>query len=222
MKRLESFARLSIIVFILAFFLNACSVGGGGPGELAYPLTVSSNSRYLADRQGNPFLITGDAPQALMVNASVIEVDFLLTNRAKHGFNSVWINPITAEYGGGRADLSTFDGLKPVATAGDFETPNEAYFARCDEIIRMAADDGILIILNPAETGSMLSEMRNDGVDKCRTYGRYLGNLWIDRRLSLLQQRLSELHNSQRPRRRRRRLGSCPRSAINRRRVPFP
>src|SRR5690349_8351529 len=34
------------------------------------PVRVSANGRYLIDRQNRPFLIVGDAPQALIVNLS--------------------------------------------------------------------------------------------------------------------------------------------------------
>jgi hypothetical protein len=178
MQQIDSKKRLYIIVLSLAFLFASCETGGGGGGTpgLVYPLKVSSNGRYLVDQQGDPFLMIGDAPQALIINASVDEAELLLANRAAHGFNTVWINLLTAEYGGGRADASTFDGLKPFTTTGDFSTPNEAYFARSDEIIRLAGNHGITVILDPAETGSMISVMRTNGVDKCKAYGRYLGN----------------------------------------------
>jgi hypothetical protein len=176
MKKIDFTKGLPITALSLALLLASCDISGGGTTGPVYPLKVSSNGRYLVDQQGDPFLMIGDAPQALMINASVDEADLLLANRASHGFNTVWINLLTAEYGGGRADASTFDGLKPFTTPGDFSTPNEAYFARCDEVIRLAGDHGITVILDPAETGSMISVMRTNGVDKCKAYGRYLGN----------------------------------------------
>jgi len=176
MKQIDFTKRLPAFVLSLAFLLVSCDIGGQGTTELVYPLKISSNGRYLVDQRGDPFLMIGDAPQALMINASVDEADLLLANRASHGFNTVWINLLTSEYGGGRSDASTFDGLKPFITTGDFSTPNDAYFARCDEIIRLAASHGINVILDPAETGSMISVMRTNGVDRCRAYGRYLGS----------------------------------------------
>lgn len=111
-----------------------------------------------------------------MVNASPSEADFLLANRASHGFNSVWIMLICNAYSGGRADASTFDGIKPFATANDLSTPNEAYFARCDEVIRSAADRALNVILDPADTGGFMPLLRANGVDKCREYGRFIGS----------------------------------------------
>jgi len=177
-KRLQK--RLALIPIVLV--IAACGIGGdggGGPGP-AYPLQVSANSRYLVDQNGEPFLMIGDAPQSLMVNASLDDVDFYLANRASHGFNVVWINLLCAEYTGGRSDASTFDGLRPFLLTGDLLTPNELYFKRCDDIIRSAAGRGITIILDPAETGSFLSVMRANGIEKCRAYGRFVGSRYRD------------------------------------------
>lgn len=181
-KQVGSKTRSYIIVLSLVFFLASCDTGGGGGGATGpiYPLKVSSNGRYLVNQQGDPFLMIGDAPQALMINASVDEADLLLANRASHGFNTVWIMLICDTYSGGRADASTFDGLVPFTTPGDLSTPNETYFARCDEIIRAAANRGLSVILDPADTGGFTAMLLENGVGKCRAYGRYLGNRYKD------------------------------------------
>lgn len=167
-------------VVCLAVLAAACGVGGGGAGDPVYPLRVDAGGRYLVDRRGDPFLIIGDAPQALMVNASVGEAESLLANRASHGFNTVWIMLICNAYSGGRADASTYDGLTPFTAAGDLAAPREAYFARCDEIIRAAAGHGLNVILDPVDTGGFMPVLRQNGLDKCRAYGRYLGDRYED------------------------------------------
>lgn len=167
--------RLFIVIFSLAFLLVSCEADGGG-SEAAYPLKVGPEGRYLVDQQGNPFLMIGDDAASLMVNGPLSDADYYLANRASHGFNVVGIELICNEYGGGRANASTFDGLKPFTTADDLSTPNEAYFARCDKMIRSAARHGITVMLNPAEAAGFISMMRANGVDKCKAYGRYLGN----------------------------------------------
>jgi hypothetical protein len=169
--------RLFSVTLSLACLLTSCEVGNGGNGTgPTFPLKVSEDGRHLVVQNNDPFLLIGDAPQALMVNASTSDANFLLANRASHGFNTVWIMLLCNEYSGGRADASTLDGLKPFTTAGDLATPNEAYFARCDQIIRAAAGRGLVVLLNPIETGGFLGMMRSNGVAKCKTYGRYLGS----------------------------------------------
>ena len=114
----------------------------------------------------------GDSPQALIVNLSEAEADAFFADRATHGFNTVWINLLCATYTGGRADGSTIDGTLPFTatiTPGgsyDLSKTNEAYFAHVDRIINLAADYGLLVLLDPIETGSWLSVMLDNGTNK--------------------------------------------------------
>jgi len=138
-------------------------------------LKVSASGRYLVDQNDAPFLIQGDSPQALMVNLSEAEADAFFADRQAAGFNLVWINLLCATYTGGRADGSTYDGIVPFTTAGDVSTPNDAYFARVDDMLNLAAQHGLVVLLDPAETGSFLSVLNANGTTKARDYGRYLG-----------------------------------------------
>ena len=65
--------------------------------------------------------------------------------------------------------------IPPFTTPGDLSTPNEAYFARVDRMIQLAAQYGLVVLLDPAETGGWLDMMVANGVDKDRAYGQYLG-----------------------------------------------
>ena len=144
------------------------------PGP-AFPLKVAEGGRHLVDQNGAPFLIAGESPQALMVNLSEKDAELFFANRRSHGFNAVWINLLCRKGTGGRADGSTYDGLAPFKTPDDFATPNEAYFARCDRMVRLAAKHGLLVILDPCETIDHLKPMLKNGPEKCRDFGRYLG-----------------------------------------------
>ncbi|HUK32708.1 MAG TPA: DUF4038 domain-containing protein [Vicinamibacterales bacterium] len=139
-------------------------------------MKVGPTGRYLVDQTGAPFLITGDSPQALIVNLSEAEADSFFADRQAGGFNVMWINLLCATYTGGRADASTYDGIIPFTTSGDLSTPNEAYFKRVDDMLNLAAAHGLTVLLDPAETGSFLSVLDANGVTKSRNYGRYLGN----------------------------------------------
>jgi hypothetical protein len=141
----------------------------------AYPLKKSANGRYLIDQHNVPLLIAGDAPQALMVNLSEADADLYFANRKAHGFNAVWINLLCRPGTGGRKDGSTYDGILPFTTPDDLSTPNEAYFARCDRMIRLAAKHDLLVLLDPCETIDHLKPMVQNGVARCRAYGQYLG-----------------------------------------------
>jgi hypothetical protein len=139
-------------------------------------LSISTNRRYLVDQNNGPFLIVGDSPQSLIVNLSTADANMYFANRQANGFNTVWINVLCATYTAGRADGSTYDGIIPFTTPNDLSKPNEAYFSRVDDMIRLAANHGLVVFLDPAETGSWLGVLQTNGLTKARNYGRYLGN----------------------------------------------
>jgi hypothetical protein len=141
-----------------------------------YPLRASATGRYLVDRTGRPFLIVGDSPQALIVNVSLKDGARFLADRAARGFNTVWINLLCNDYTGGRPDGTTFDNIAPFRTAGDLSKPNEAYFRRADAVIRLAARYGIVVFLDPIETGGWLPVLEKNGVSKDYSFGKWLGN----------------------------------------------
>ena len=141
----------------------------------AYPLKVGPTRRYLVDRDGHPFLIVGDSPQSLIVNLSAIQADRFFANRQDAGFNSMWINLLCDEYTGGRPDGTTYDGIAPFTTPGDLSTPNPVYFARAEEMIRLAAKHRLAVFLDPIETGGWLNVLRSNGTSTAYDYGRYLG-----------------------------------------------
>src|SRR5260221_902094 len=141
----------------------------------AYPLKKSTNGRYLVDQKDVPFLVAGESPQALMVNLSETEAELFYSNRQSHGFNAVWINLLCRPGTGGRPDGSTYDGILPFTATNDSTKAKEAYFARCDRMFHLAAKRGLLVILDPCETIDHLKLMVQNGVSKCRDFGRYLG-----------------------------------------------
>ena len=141
----------------------------------AYPLKVGPTRRYLVDRNGRPFLIVGDSPQALVANVSESQADRFFANRQAAGFNSVWINLLCNDYTGGRPDGTTYDGIAPFRRPGDLSAPNPSYFARVDGMIGLAAEHRLAVFLDPIETGGWLGVLRSNGRTKAYAYGRYLG-----------------------------------------------
>jgi Protein of unknown function (DUF4038)/Putative collagen-binding domain of a collagenase len=169
---------LKLAAALLALFTLTIS----SPAAPAYPVKKSANSRYLVDQNNIPFLIVGDSPQALIVNLTEAEASAFFADRAALGFNTMWINLLCATYTGGRTNASTIDGILPFSTnivassSYDLTKTNEAYFARVDHMLNLAAQNGIQVLLDPAETGSFLSVMLANGTNKCRAYGQFLGD----------------------------------------------
>ncbi len=153
---IQAIVRAAMVFAVLAGHGLARGAVQARPGQRAlpaYPLKVSGNGRYLVDQNGAPFLIAGESPQALMVNLSEAEAGAFFANRQGHGFNTVWINLLCKPYTGGRGDGSTYDGILPFTTPDDLSTPNGVYFDRCERMVRLAARHGLLVMLDPIETG---------------------------------------------------------------------
>ncbi len=178
---------MSILKQRLMAFIVAGLVAGPlwSAGSPVYPLKQSANRRYLVDQNNAPCLIIGESPQSLIVNLATNDAATFFANRSGHGFNTTWINLLCVEYTGGRADASTYDGILPFTakvpstSSYDLTTPNEAYFARADQMINLAAQQGIQVMLDPAETGGLVYQgttLLDNGTNRCRAYGQYLGN----------------------------------------------
>jgi hypothetical protein len=146
----------------------------------AFPLHADPTNRYLLDSNNVPFLMVGDAPQALIGNLSKHLADVFMANRQKYGINALWINLLCDSYTACNSDGTTFDGIAPFTTPGDLSTPNPVYFDRAADMIALAAKHRQLVLLDPAETGGWLGVLESNGVAKARAYGRFLGNRFKD------------------------------------------
>ena len=179
-------ARLALVGALLLAFIGSAVIAGPLGAEPVFPVKVGPTGRYLVDQNGVPFLIAGESPQAMIGNLSEAEAEMFLANRKAYGFNTVLIDLLCATYTGCRDDGSTFDGIVPFTqqlsgtSVPDLTTPNEAYFARVDRILQIAAQYGFLVLLDPAETGSWLSVLQANGVDRSRQFGRYLGQRYAN------------------------------------------
>ena len=104
------------------------------------------------DQNNAPFLLVGDSPQAMIGDISEADADFFLANRQAAGYNAQWINLLCNNYTACASDGSTYDGIHPFTTPDDLSTPNEAYFSKVDHILRLAANHGQVVLLDPIET----------------------------------------------------------------------
>jgi hypothetical protein len=175
--------RAAPLPLLLVMGLLFCGVGYAAK----FPITVSrTNPRILADQNNVPFLMVGDSPHSLIVNLSVSDAAAYLADRAAHGFNSLWVEVLCVPYTGGRTNGSLLDGTKPFTrtlsgtSSYDFTTPNEPFFAHVDQVMRMAATNGLVIMLDPIDPGGVLPMALDNGTARCRAYGQYLGNRYKD------------------------------------------
>jgi hypothetical protein len=180
---------LTFILTAVAVTDSACAFDSSAPSapfitttaslslaKAKYPLKVSTNNRYLVDQDNVPFLMIGDAPQTLIANLSQAEAGAYMANRRTYGINTLWINLLCNFSDGCNKNATTFDGIAPFTVVGDLSTPNPAYFQRADEMINIAANNGMVVLLDPIETSSWLDILRANGTAKAFAYGEYLGN----------------------------------------------
>ena len=163
---------------ISALIVASITVLFGLPAQSApvFPLKPSADNRYLVDQNDVPFLMVGDAPQAMVGNLSVAQAKFFIKNRAKYGVNALWVNLLCNSYTACNSDGTTFDGIAPFTTPGDLSTPNPAYFDRAEKMLQVAAAHGMVVLLDPIETGGWLSVLDENGLTKAKKYGEFLGN----------------------------------------------
>jgi len=170
-------------IFVIGWFFCAAVYGATFPAKASYPLKINgANPRMLVDQNNAPFLMVGDSPHSLIVNLTPSDAASYMAAMAARGFNTAWIDLLSVGYTGGPPNSSLLNGTKPFTntipgtSSYDLTTPNEAYFAYVDEVIRMAATNGIVVILDPLDTAGMLQTALDNGSTRCRAYGQYLGN----------------------------------------------
>jgi hypothetical protein len=156
------------------------AVTASTPSTVTFPLHVESGKRYLIDAAGKPFLLHGDTPWDLISTLTKEQAAQYLEDRRAKGFNTVLVE-LMEHYFSPNPPRNAY-GDAPFLTAGDYSTPNEAYFAHAAWVIDTARQKGMLVLLTPSYMGygggqeGWYAEMQANGATKLRAYGRYLAN----------------------------------------------
>jgi hypothetical protein len=101
-------------------------------------------------------------------------------DRKAHGFNAAWINLLCDDYTFCNANGVTLEGLAPFTSGTDpasydLSTPNPAYFTKVDDVLKLAAAEGIVVFLDPIETGGWTTTLEKNGSTKAFNYGAFVG-----------------------------------------------
>jgi hypothetical protein len=145
-----------------------------------YPLRKLTGARYLLDQAGNPFLIQGDSAWSLIANTTYEDALVYLDDRKARGFNTIVVNLVEHHFSSNPP--KNVYGDAPFLVTGDISTPNEAYFARADAVIRAAGDRGIQVLLFPLYLGDngggegWWAELSSSGAAKATAYGTFVGS----------------------------------------------
>lgn len=116
----------------------------------SFVTAVADNGRYLVDQHGDPILVKGDSPWAILFDASPQQMDEYLSTRAAQGFNTVLLSLLGNGANGGSDDGRTFDGIAPFV-GGDPSQLNDDYWNRVEHFISTAADSGITVMAYPID-----------------------------------------------------------------------
>jgi hypothetical protein len=136
------------------------------------------------DQNDRPFIINGDAGWSLVTEVSRADAEQYLENRRQKGFNLVIARLI--EHLFSSHPPANFYGDQPFTTPGNFNTPNEAYFAHADWVINTAAAKGLVVMLAPVYLGAgcgsegWCAEIRNSSLATMRNWGRYVGQRYAN------------------------------------------
>lgn len=168
-------------VFLVAALVGLAGGPAGAqtpPGAPAFPLKRVAGSRWLADRDGRPFLVLGDTPWVLPLQLDRESARRYLDLRKAQGFNAILVNLIEHFFGSHPPTNVHSEG--PFLRPGDFAAPNDAYFARVEALVEDAAARGIVVFMTPAYLGydggqeGWYQEMKALPVETLRGYGRYV------------------------------------------------
>src|SRR5882762_300689 len=183
----RSRAFLLVPVFVLLVLgttlgLFACGGGGGSSSpnssvHVAFPLTVSSNGRYLQDDNSVPFPILGRTAW-FITSLSVADYKTFIDDTAAKGYNAIEFHVVNHDPRGNQPPFGANGTLLPFATrldglpwtgsltygpnnsninneAPDFSQPNVPYWTHVDALLAYAESKGLLCFMFPAYAGAV-------------------------------------------------------------------
>lgn len=122
-----------------------------------FPLSVSSNGRYLQTAGGAPFLLSGDTAWSLIAQCTDEQIDTYLEDRASRGMNAVLFEAPNAHFSTQTPRYNDIDGDAPFTstsyTACSWTSLNEDYWDRVDYTVNAAKALGMLCLITPAYMG---------------------------------------------------------------------
>ncbi len=154
----------------------------GTPASV-FPLSVSSNGRYLETARGGPFLMNGDTPWSIAVQLTHAQIDTYLDDRKAKGFNAILFNMIEHYHSSqSPAYENAQSSANPFTTMTDFSSPNETYWTTVDYIVNGCKDREMICMAQPAYLGfnggsqGWDSEVDAESDADLEDYGEWLAN----------------------------------------------
>jgi hypothetical protein len=154
-----------------------------------FPLSVSSNGRYLVQANGTPFLLVGDGLWELEVMArSTADVDTILANRAAKGDTAFIMEAFEHEYSDNTPKwaMASNSAIPFTTTANDgtmsWTSRTAAYWTFVEYIVAKAKALGMAVIINPCYMGlggsdGWLTALGAAADSDLDSYGAFFGRL---------------------------------------------
>jgi hypothetical protein len=191
---------MAVLVGVTVARAGLISISGGRGSSVTsatFPLSVSADSRYLVEADGDPFPILGRSYWGI-IGLSPTNYQAAINDAVSKGFNAIefrspnasWQDnfvpfngasqlPFTTKVGGG-----AYTGN--VTETPDFTTPNEPYWQYLDTFIAYCETQGVAVLWFPAYVGwtsgydtsseGWMQVMVDNGATRMTTYGAYVAN----------------------------------------------
>lgn len=157
--------------------------------NVAFPLKLSDNKRYLVDKNNQPFLIKEFSAWGMIQALSEADESGFLDSLKRKGFNTVITSVVSNAPSQMAGNPPYWQSVSPFTVEWDFSKPNETYFKHVDYVLKMAADKGFLVMALPFYMGyrtdpsqGWWDELKNKNNDtlKMRRYGEFIGKRYAN------------------------------------------
>jgi len=160
------------IILYLFITFSSISIFSQNP---VFPLHASQNGRYLVDSKNKPFFYQAETPWLIFINLNEKDMGELMDIRIKQGFTVIQTMALTTGV--------NVNGDKPFEN-NDFTKPNLPYFEHLKNGIQLAEKKGLLVGVALAWKGccggAWTDIILQNGPEKSREYGRFLGKYFAD------------------------------------------
>jgi len=144
------------------------------PTTNLYPLKISSNGRYLVTVSNQPFLYNADIGWNIFHRLTREQVVRYLDDRQSKGFNTIQAQLLPV-FTTNQYDVQPL----PLTNMTNLATTNEAFFKHVDEVLQLAAQRNIQLLIAPAWLGNNANGwheiLLTNGATNCHQFGRFLG-----------------------------------------------
>jgi len=137
-------------------------------------IQVSSNGRYLQWSNGVPIYIHACTAWSLPRDYSKAEVVEYLDITREQKFNTIQMSAVF------HAVKPNQDIIGPAFYDGDLTQPKPDYWKQVDWVVNEASNRGLIVMINPIWKKQHQQTIQNNGVEKCRKYGKWFAERYRD------------------------------------------